>query len=305
MGPSWYNDKGHLETPRRARIGRGWERRIGRGARQRPEKPPAVPSVPWRRRRHPQAGGRLRRLVEGARGLDPVPNRFGPVNSKGERRVTSPSQAPRRPRSVTSLAGGSPGRGGLLSRGLPGVNPLPFLLPLACLRQVATCARTTATASAPCGPLHSLRRLVGTSSAAARRAPAGAASGCGTCPRVCLCTSTVPGLAYGICAAQRDPAGHLDPGLQGVLLPRRRCRPGPWGTRSIWEVSRLATQDLATRQNLGPYRASLCSPEGSGDKISLVMQISGICSTCRKEVPIAAQPGSWPRLTGFWKMESP
>ncbi|KAG7219784.1 hypothetical protein INR49_011518 [Caranx melampygus] len=58
------------------------------------------------------------------------------------------------------------------------------------------------------GPLHSLRRLVGTSSSAAPVTLPDVPDWLRDLPReVCLCTSTVPGLGYGICAAQRIPQG--------------------------------------------------------------------------------------------------
>ena len=104
------------------------------------------------------------------------------------------------------------------------------------------------------GPLHSLRRLVGTSSAAAAAPPPELPEWLRDLPReVCLCTSTVPGRAYGICAAQRIQQGTWIGPFQGVLLPPEKVQAGAVrNTQHLWEVSLLAT-----RQNLGPYRASL------------------------------------------------
>lgn len=157
--------------------------------------------------------------MEGARGLDPVPGGFGTVNSKGERLVhLSPcSQWPRRPRGVTSLAGGSPGRGGLLSRGLPGVNPLPFLPSLSRvsgrLRHVrgqpqrrVPHARAAALAAPARG--HQQRR--------GRRAPAGAtrvAAGPAQGGVPVHQHRARPGLRH--LRGAEDPAGHLDRALPG------------------------------------------------------------------------------------------
>uniref|UniRef100_A0A2K5U088 Putative histone-lysine N-methyltransferase PRDM6 n=1 Tax=Macaca fascicularis TaxID=9541 RepID=A0A2K5U088_MACFA len=77
------------------------------------------------------------------------------------------------------------------------------------------------------GPLHSLRRLVGTSSAWLRDLPR----------EVCLCTSTVPGLAYGICAAQRIQQGTWIGPFQGVLLPPEKVQAGAVrNTQHLWEI---------------------------------------------------------------------
>ncbi|XP_016160664.1 PREDICTED: putative histone-lysine N-methyltransferase PRDM6 [Ficedula albicollis] len=68
------------------------------------------------------------------------------------------------------------------------------------------------------GPLHSLRRLVGTSSAAA--------GGC-----------TVPGLAYGICAAQRIQQGTWIGPFQGILLLPEKVQAGAVrNTQHLWEI---------------------------------------------------------------------
>lgn len=90
------------------------------------------------------------------------------------------------------------------------------------------------------GPLHSLRRLVGTSSAAAAAPPPEIPEWLRDLPReVCLCTSTVPGLAYGICAAQRIQQGTWIGPFQGVLLLPEKVQAGAIrNTQHLWEVSR-------------------------------------------------------------------
>lgn len=89
------------------------------------------------------------------------------------------------------------------------------------------------------GPLHSLRRLVGTSSAAAAAPPPELPEWLRDLPReVCLCTSTVPGLAYGICAAQRIQQGTWIGPFQGVLLAPEKVQAGALrNTQHLWEVS--------------------------------------------------------------------
>ncbi|XP_074061382.1 putative histone-lysine N-methyltransferase PRDM6 [Macrotis lagotis] len=89
------------------------------------------------------------------------------------------------------------------------------------------------------GPLHSLRRLVGTSSTAAAAPPPEMPEWLRDLPReVCLCTSTVPGLAYGICAAQRIQQGTWIGPFQGVLLPPEKVQAGVVrNTQHLWEVS--------------------------------------------------------------------
>lgn len=89
------------------------------------------------------------------------------------------------------------------------------------------------------GPLHSLRRLVGTSSAAAAAPPPEIPEWLRDLPReVCLCTSTVPGLAYGICAAQRIQQGTWIGPFQGVLLLPEKVQAGAVrNTQHLWEVS--------------------------------------------------------------------
>ncbi|KAF7462629.1 Hypothetical predicted protein [Marmota monax] len=93
------------------------------------------------------------------------------------------------------------------------------------------------------GPLHSLRRLVGTSSAAAAAPPPELPEWLRDLPReVCLCTSTVPGLAYGICAAQRIQQGTWIGPFQGVLLPPEKVQAGAVrNTQHLWEVSGVAS----------------------------------------------------------------
>ncbi|KAJ7423176.1 putative histone-lysine N-methyltransferase PRDM6 [Willisornis vidua] len=89
------------------------------------------------------------------------------------------------------------------------------------------------------GPLHSLRRLVGTSSAAAAAPPPEIPEWLRDLPReVCLCTSTVPGLAYGICAAQRIQQGTWIGPFQGILLLPEKVQAGAIrNTQHLWEVS--------------------------------------------------------------------
>ncbi|KAL0187464.1 hypothetical protein M9458_019134, partial [Cirrhinus mrigala] len=87
------------------------------------------------------------------------------------------------------------------------------------------------------GPLHSLRRLVGTSSASVTVPPPEVPDWLRDLPReVCLCTSTVPGLGYGICAAQRIPQGTWIGPFQGVPLPLEKVQSGSVrNTRHLWE----------------------------------------------------------------------
>ena len=120
------------------------------------------------------------------------------------------------------------------------------------------------------GPLHSLRRLVGTSSTAAPitlpdvpdwlrdlprevgrlLSPSEMQYICFrtgswrwlVCVQVCLCTSTVPGLGYGICAAQRIPQGTWIGPFQGVPLLLDKLQPGAVrNTRHLWEVRKVWT----------------------------------------------------------------
>lgn len=89
------------------------------------------------------------------------------------------------------------------------------------------------------GPLHSLRRLVGTSSASTAVPPPEVPEWLRDLPReVCLCTSTVPGLGYGICAAQRIPQGTWIGPFQGIPLLLDKVQSGAMrNTRHLWEVS--------------------------------------------------------------------
>lgn len=114
------------------------------------------------------------------------------------------------------------------------------------------------------GPLHSLRRLVSTGSAAAAAPPPEMPEWLRDLPReVCLCTSTVPGLAYGICAAQRIQQGTWIGPFQGVLLPPDKVQAGTVrNTQHLWEVSRPPPNTLCHRagaltgQDPGPWRVA-------------------------------------------------
>ncbi|XP_040200276.1 putative histone-lysine N-methyltransferase PRDM6 isoform X2 [Rana temporaria] len=88
------------------------------------------------------------------------------------------------------------------------------------------------------GPLHSLRRLVGTSSTASVAPPPEIPEWLRDLPReVCLCTSTVPGLAYGICAAQRIQQGTWIGPFQGVLVSPDKVQSGVLrNTQHLWEI---------------------------------------------------------------------
>ncbi|XP_070820056.1 putative histone-lysine N-methyltransferase PRDM6 [Chaetodon trifascialis] len=88
------------------------------------------------------------------------------------------------------------------------------------------------------GPLHSLRRLVGTSSTAAPVTLPDVPDWLRDLPReVCLCTSTVPGLGYGICAAQRIPQGTWIGPFQGVPLLLDKLQSGAIrNSRHLWEI---------------------------------------------------------------------
>ncbi|KAL2092858.1 hypothetical protein ACEWY4_012656 [Coilia grayii] len=90
------------------------------------------------------------------------------------------------------------------------------------------------------GPLHSLRRLVGTSGTSSTVPPPDVPEWLRDLPReVCLCTSTVPGLGYGICAAQRIPQGTWIGPFQGVPLLLEKVQSGlVRNTRHLWEVSK-------------------------------------------------------------------
>ncbi|KAM7018764.1 putative histone-lysine N-methyltransferase PRDM6 [Tautogolabrus adspersus] len=88
------------------------------------------------------------------------------------------------------------------------------------------------------GPLHSLRRLVGTSSTPAPVTLPDVPDWLRDLPReVCLCTSTVPGLGYGICAAQRIPQGTWIGPFQGVHLLLDKLQAGAMrNSRHLWEI---------------------------------------------------------------------
>ncbi|XP_062271357.1 putative histone-lysine N-methyltransferase PRDM6, partial [Scomber scombrus] len=88
------------------------------------------------------------------------------------------------------------------------------------------------------GPLHSLRRLVGTSSTPAPVTMPDVPDWLRDLPReVCLCTSTVPGLGYGICAAQRIPQGTWIGPFQGIPLLADKHQSGAVrNTRHLWEI---------------------------------------------------------------------
>lgn len=186
---------------------------------------------------------------------------LGATNSKGARRVTSPPA----PSGLGALWRHFPRRwltraGMLLARGLPGVNPLPFLPPSRV--SPAGCDMCADNRNGECpmhGPLHSLRRLVGTSSAAAAAPPPELPEWLRDLPReVCLCTSTVPGLAYGICAAQRIQQGTWIGPFQGVLLPPEKVQAGAVrNTQHLWEVSRPPPRTLPLSWSFGRQRASL------------------------------------------------
>ncbi|KAK5931920.1 hypothetical protein CgunFtcFv8_003672 [Champsocephalus gunnari] len=89
------------------------------------------------------------------------------------------------------------------------------------------------------GPLHSLRRLVGTSSSTpAPVTMPDVPDWLRDLPReVCLCTSTVPGLGYGICASQRIPQGTWIGPFQGVPLLLDKLHSGAVrNSRHLWEI---------------------------------------------------------------------
>ncbi|KAK5870643.1 hypothetical protein PBY51_003574 [Eleginops maclovinus] len=88
------------------------------------------------------------------------------------------------------------------------------------------------------GPLHSLRRLVGTSSTAAPVTLPDVPEWLRDLPReVCLCTSTVPGLGYGICASQRIPQGTWIGPFQGIPLLLDKLHSGAVrNSRHLWEI---------------------------------------------------------------------
>lgn len=102
------------------------------------------------------------------------------------------------------------------------------------------------------GPLHSLRRLVGTSSASTSVPPPEVPEWLRDLPReVCLCTSTVPGLGYGICAAQRIPQGTWIGPFQGIPLLLDKLHSGlVRNTRHLWEVSISIFSFLKLKESL-------------------------------------------------------
>lgn len=144
-------------------------------------------------------GTQLGRLLRAPGASTPYQVDLGAANFQRARRVTpTPIPAPsglRCFRASTSLASGSPWWGccylGVYPRmAAPsgGVNLLPPLPPLACLRQVATCVRITATASAPC--TGRCTRCAGSWAPAAPRPPRprrSCRSGFGTCRGKCAC----------------------------------------------------------------------------------------------------------------------
>ncbi|XP_016073182.1 PREDICTED: putative histone-lysine N-methyltransferase PRDM6 [Miniopterus natalensis] len=131
--------------------------------------------------------------------------------------------------------GGGPLKGGANSKGLVQLQVSPSFGP-----QVANFTRSSQNRHGECpmhGPLHSLRRLVSTGSAAAAPPPE-MPEWLRDLPReVCLCTSSVPGLAYGICAAQRIQQGTWIGPFQGVLLPPEKVQAGAVrNTQHLWEI---------------------------------------------------------------------
>lgn len=69
---------------------------------------------------------------------------------------------------------------------------------------------------------------------------------CVVCVQVCLCTSTVPGLGYGICAAQRIPQGTWIGPFQGVPLLLDKLQSGAArNTRHLWEVREAVCRGCA------------------------------------------------------------
>ncbi|KAI5928815.1 putative histone-lysine N-methyltransferase PRDM6 [Manis javanica] len=94
------------------------------------------------------------------------------------------------------------------------------------------------------GLLHSLRRFVGTSSAVATAPPPELPEWLQDLPQeVCLCTSNAPGLAYGICVAQRIQQDIWIGPFQGVVLPPEKVQPGAvrkmqhlWDALDGWNV---------------------------------------------------------------------
>lgn len=254
-------------------------------------------------RRFPGDDDAIRRLEDGSGGLwrasgvsTPYQADLGAVNSKGERRAhLSPCALAASPPSQVALPGGEACcLGAYEGLTLSLSSPPSRVSPAGC----DMCADNRNGECPMHGPLHSLRRLVGTSSAAAAAPPPELPEWLRDLPReVCLCTSTVPGLAYGICAAQRIQQGTWIGPFQGVLLPPEKVQAGAVrNTQHLWEVSRLATQDLATRQSLGPYRASLVPQRAVETRFLWSCKYLVFAAPAEKEVPIAAHPGSSPGL---------
>ncbi|TRY64779.1 hypothetical protein DNTS_004392 [Danionella cerebrum] len=91
------------------------------------------------------------------------------------------------------------------------------------------------------GPLHSLRRLVGSHTHTHTPShPSSAPPEVPACLRelpreVCVCTSSVPGLGFGICAAQRIPMGTWIGPFVGDTLPPEKLE-CVRNTRHLWEI---------------------------------------------------------------------
>lgn len=135
------------------------------------------------------------------------------------------------------------------------------------------------------GPLHSLRRLVGTSSATAAAPPPELPEWLRDLPReVCLCTSTVPGLAYGICAAQRIQQGTWIGPFQGVLLPPEKVQAGAVrNTQHLWEVSLPPPSTSPPTEGSTSGESLLCFLESDSGEYFCGHEIPGFSSTCSKE----------------------
>lgn len=129
--------------------------------------------------------------------------------------------------------GGFPGGDGVVSGSLSlrtgrlerRVNLLPSLPP-ACLRQVATCVRTTATASVPC--TGRCTRCAGSWAPAVPRPPRprrSCPSGSGTCRGRCACAPALCPAWPTASARRRGSSRALGSGpSRASFSPRRRCR---------------------------------------------------------------------------------